>query len=182
LWPGGDWKQKDTAGDHGESRVFLACFSTHGNAKRTSYQREELLLAVDQFRLRAPGLPWLVAVRFDDCELPLFDLGRAGLSCPPSVPPKIIPCISRDDSGSCERYALLPVVVAPRRCCQTLPYSSSLEDGGVPTQLIDIRIHLQLIPQSRGRIVISTVLDGLAELLESPQGLGLDYFALAGGE
>ena len=55
--------------------AFVACFSRAGRVRPKSYQNEELLLAVDQFRQRAPGQPWLIPVRFDDCDVPDLDLG-----------------------------------------------------------------------------------------------------------
>jgi hypothetical protein len=32
-------------------------------------------LGIDQLRLRRPGKPWLIPVRFDDCEIPDFSIG-----------------------------------------------------------------------------------------------------------
>lgn len=55
--------------------VFLACFSSHSAARTTSYQNEELTLAIEQFRLRPPDAKWLIPVRFDDCQVPWFSLG-----------------------------------------------------------------------------------------------------------
>ena len=36
---------------------------------------EELLLAIEQLRRRRPDDPWLIPVRFDDCDVPDFELG-----------------------------------------------------------------------------------------------------------
>jgi hypothetical protein len=55
--------------------VFIACFSSHSAARQHSYQNEELLLAIDQLRQRQPNDPWLIPVRFDDCDVPDFELG-----------------------------------------------------------------------------------------------------------
>jgi hypothetical protein len=41
---------------------------------------EELLLAIDQLRLRRPDDPWLIPVRFDNCNVPELELG-AGPEC-----------------------------------------------------------------------------------------------------
>jgi hypothetical protein len=42
---------------------------------RRSYQNEELILAIEQSRLRGPDDTWLIPVRFDDCEIPDRDIG-----------------------------------------------------------------------------------------------------------
>lgn len=75
LWPGDEWKLRISKAINDNSLVFLGCFSTTSVAKEKTYQREEILLAVDQVRLRPPGAGWFIPVRFDDVELPYYDLG-----------------------------------------------------------------------------------------------------------
>jgi hypothetical protein len=75
LWPGQDWKQKIRDAISDGSFAFIACFSSRSIAKPATYQNEELLLAIEQMRLRLPGTPWLIPVRFDDCALSDLDLG-----------------------------------------------------------------------------------------------------------
>jgi hypothetical protein len=75
LWPGEDWRVKIRHAITKDSLVFIACFSNESNIRKTSYQREELLLAIDQLRLRRPDDPWFIPVRFDDCSLPDVDIG-----------------------------------------------------------------------------------------------------------
>jgi hypothetical protein len=75
LWPGEDWRQKIGHAITDNALVFIACFSRHGAARTRSYQNEELLLAVDQLRLRRPDDPWLIPVRFDDCDIPDLAIG-----------------------------------------------------------------------------------------------------------
>jgi hypothetical protein len=75
LWAGQDWRIEIRRAITNNSLVFIACFSSHSAARRQSYQNEELLLAIDQLRLRPVGDPWLIPVRFDDCDIPEFDLG-----------------------------------------------------------------------------------------------------------
>src|SRR5215831_533837 len=58
-----------------DALVFVACFSTRSVARVKTYQNEELLLAVEQLRMRRPDNPWLIPVRFDDCVIPDLDLG-----------------------------------------------------------------------------------------------------------
>jgi TIR domain len=75
LWPGDDWKLQIRRAIQRNSLAFIACFSAQSIARTKSYQNEELTLAVEEFRLRPPGRPWLFPVRFDDVDLPDFDLG-----------------------------------------------------------------------------------------------------------
>lgn len=55
--------------------AFIPCFSRYSVARRISSQNEELHFAVSQLQLRRPDYPWLIPVRFDDCEIPEFELG-----------------------------------------------------------------------------------------------------------
>lgn len=73
--PGEDWCVKIREAITGDTLVFIACFSRRSVARRKSYQNEEILLAVGQLRLRKPDDPWLIPVRFDDCEIPDYELG-----------------------------------------------------------------------------------------------------------
>src|ERR1700750_1044935 len=75
LWPGEDWRAKIRGAISRDALVFIACFSSHSSARQQSYQNEELLLAIDQLRRRRPDDPWLIPVRFDDCDVPDFELG-----------------------------------------------------------------------------------------------------------
>lgn len=75
LWPGEDWRVRIRAAITGESLAFIACFSRYSVSRQMSYQNEELLLAIEQLRQRAPGVPWLIPVRLDDCVVPDLDIG-----------------------------------------------------------------------------------------------------------
>ena len=75
LWPGEDWRAKIRRAITNSALVFIACFSRQSQARRRSYQNEELTLAIDQLRQRRPEDPWLIPVRFDDCEIPDLDIG-----------------------------------------------------------------------------------------------------------
>jgi len=75
LSPGQDWREKIRHAITKDSLVFLACFSTKSVSREISYQNEELILAVEQMRIRRPGQPWLIPIRFDDCDIPDLDLG-----------------------------------------------------------------------------------------------------------
>lgn len=75
LWPGEDWRMKIRHAITGDALVFIACFSEASLARAKSYQNEELVLAIEQLRLRRPEVPWLIPVRFDECDLPDWDIG-----------------------------------------------------------------------------------------------------------
>lgn len=75
LWPGDDWKLRIREAITRNSLAFIACFSSKSASRPVSYQNEELLLAIEQLRQRPPTTPWLIPVRFDECEVPEFDLG-----------------------------------------------------------------------------------------------------------
>jgi hypothetical protein len=75
LQPGDDWRKKIRHAISEDSLVFIACFSSHSAARIKSYQNEELTLAIEQLRLRLPDNPWLIPVRFDECDIPDLDLG-----------------------------------------------------------------------------------------------------------
>lgn len=75
LWPGEDWRAKIRDAIAADSLAFVACFSTNSEERQKSYQRDELLIAIEQLRLRAADRPYLLPVRFDDCEIPDLDIG-----------------------------------------------------------------------------------------------------------
>jgi TIR domain/UTRA domain len=75
LWPGEDWRAKIRQAITGNALVFIACFSPESIGRTRGYQNEELILAIEQLRLRRPGEPWLIPVRFDDCDIPDLDIG-----------------------------------------------------------------------------------------------------------
>jgi hypothetical protein len=75
LWPGEDWRSKIRDAISKDALVFVACFSRKGASRKVSYQNEELILAIEQLRLRRPDEPWLIPVRFDNCDIPDLDIG-----------------------------------------------------------------------------------------------------------
>ncbi len=75
LWPGEDWRARIRNAITSNTLAFIACFSSRSVSRASSYQNEELTLAVDELRKRHPSQPWLIPVRFDDCEIPDRDLG-----------------------------------------------------------------------------------------------------------
>ena len=75
LWPGEDWRTKIRRAITDNALAFIACFSQRSVARDRSYQNEELVLAIEQLRQRNPDDPWLIPVRFDDCDIPDRDIG-----------------------------------------------------------------------------------------------------------
>lgn len=75
LWPGEDWRAKIRRAITDDALAFIACFSSRSVSRQKSYQNEELLLAIEQLRLRRPDDSWLIPVRFDDCDVPDRDIG-----------------------------------------------------------------------------------------------------------
>lgn len=76
LWPGEDWRVKIRRAITDDALIFIACFSKNSLARARSYQNEELILAIEELRLRRPDVPWIIPVRFDDCDIPDLDIGR----------------------------------------------------------------------------------------------------------
>jgi hypothetical protein len=75
LWPGEDWRAKIRQAIQDNALVFIACFSHQSLARRRSYQNEELVLAIEELRRRPLDDPWLIPVRFSDCDIPDYDIG-----------------------------------------------------------------------------------------------------------
>jgi TIR domain len=75
LWPGEDWRMNIRRAITTDALAFVVCFSKNSENRRVSGQNEELMLAVDQLRLRRPDQPWLIPVRLDDVSIPSIDIG-----------------------------------------------------------------------------------------------------------
>jgi TIR domain len=75
LRPGEDWRAKIRKAIADNALVFIACFSHASCARSKSYQNEEITLAIEQMRLRRPNDPWLIPVRFDECDIPEWNIG-----------------------------------------------------------------------------------------------------------
>lgn len=75
LWPGENWQIKIRHAITENALVFIACFSVNSLARRKGWHNEELVLAIEQLRQRNPDEPWLIPVRFDDCDIPDRDIG-----------------------------------------------------------------------------------------------------------
>ena len=75
LWPGEDWRAKIRQAITDDALVFIACFSRASLTRLKTYQNEELILAIEQLRLRRPDDRWLIPVRLDECDIPDRDIG-----------------------------------------------------------------------------------------------------------
>jgi hypothetical protein len=75
LLPGQDRRSEIRRAIGEGALVFIACFSCYSLARPRSVQNEELLLAIEQLRMRLPDDPWLIPVRFDDCRVPEIEIG-----------------------------------------------------------------------------------------------------------
>lgn len=75
LWPGQDWRGEIRGAITKGALVFIACFSAASESRPSSGQNEELVLALEQLRLRRPDQPWLIPVRFDDVDIPELEIG-----------------------------------------------------------------------------------------------------------
>src|SRR5712691_937760 len=78
-----NWSQDDrtteTKGAISDSTVALLCLSEARLARTKSFQHLESVLLVTSLRERQDGQPWLIPVRFDDCQVPDIDLGAGRL-------------------------------------------------------------------------------------------------------
>jgi hypothetical protein len=77
LFPGSDWATEIRTAITSGSLAFIACFSDASDSRDSSYQYEELILAIDQFRKLPPNRQWLFPVRFDDVAMPEYSLGAS---------------------------------------------------------------------------------------------------------
>jgi TIR domain len=74
LRPGVFWEAEIRKAVITRSLAFVACFSQNTELRRTTFQNEELLTAVEHMRRLTPGTTWLIPVRFTDCAIPYFPL------------------------------------------------------------------------------------------------------------
>jgi len=74
LGPGDDWQRVIRQAIQGSALAFIPCFSKAANEKERTVMREEIYLAIAEYKLRPPDRPWILSVRFDDCEVPDYDL------------------------------------------------------------------------------------------------------------
>jgi formylglycine-generating enzyme required for sulfatase activity len=69
IKPGQRW-QKAIEDAIRSGAFFVACFSQAYAERTRSYMNEELLLAIEEVRLRPEEATWFIPIRLDDCEIP----------------------------------------------------------------------------------------------------------------
>lgn len=107
-------------------------FFENGEVRVTSYQNEELILAVEQMRLRTSDHTWLTPVRFGECAIPSFDLSTGrGLE---SLQRIDLICGSRELGIPCLDGALLGILHARGKSLDPGPVA--LVDPGPGTALM----------------------------------------------
>jgi len=74
IQPGARWKQSIRKAIE-QGAFFIACFSQKYADKVRSYMNEELLLAVEELRLRSTQNTWFIPVKLSDCEIPDREIG-----------------------------------------------------------------------------------------------------------
>ncbi|ALU73348.1 hypothetical protein H351_29855 (plasmid) [Rhodococcus erythropolis R138] len=75
--PGGTrWKAEIQKAITQNSLAFVACYSKTGETKKSNGQNEELDLAAGELRKRRPDTMWLFNVRFDDSDIPRYNIGN----------------------------------------------------------------------------------------------------------
>jgi uncharacterized LabA/DUF88 family protein len=78
IRPGQRWQQAIEDAIRSGS-FFVACFSQAYSARTRSYMNEELLVAIEEVRLRPEAASWFIPVRLDECAIPDRRIGP-GLS------------------------------------------------------------------------------------------------------
>lgn len=74
LFPGDAWKAKIREAIQGDALAFIPVFSQRSEDRDKSQMREEIRLAIDEYRKMAPDRPWIFSVRLDDVQVPLTEI------------------------------------------------------------------------------------------------------------
>jgi len=74
LNPGEKWRNSIRKAIKG-GMFFIACFSENYLHKDSSYMNEELILAIEELRLRPYDKSWFIPIRLSDCEIPDRPIG-----------------------------------------------------------------------------------------------------------
>ena len=73
LGPGARWKQEIRNAIR-EGSFFIACFSKEYNNRVKTQMNEELLLAIEQLRLRPNNKVWFIPIKLNECEIPSLEI------------------------------------------------------------------------------------------------------------
>lgn len=77
LIPGERWKSAIRRAIK-NGAFFVACFSGNYTERKLTYMNEELLLAVEELRLRPRDQVWFIPIRLSRCTLPDLPIGPGG--------------------------------------------------------------------------------------------------------
>lgn len=69
IYPGQRWKDVIRKAI-GNGSYFVACFSSAYFQKDKTYMNEELVLAIEELRLRPSDRTWFIPLRLDECKIP----------------------------------------------------------------------------------------------------------------
>ena len=76
LLPGVRWQDAIKSAIESGS-YFIACFSANSTKRTKTYMNEELLIAVDELRMRSRDRTWFLPVMLSSCEVPATPIGAA---------------------------------------------------------------------------------------------------------
>lgn len=74
IKPGHRWKSEIWEGIR-KGTFFLACFSKEHSERDTTYMNEELLIAIEELRLRPTDRAWFIPIKLNECEIPNQSIG-----------------------------------------------------------------------------------------------------------
>lgn len=74
IAPGMRWRQSIRRAIR-DGAFFIACFSKQYNERGRTYMNEELILAIEELRLRPTDTAWFIPVKLNRCEIPDRDIG-----------------------------------------------------------------------------------------------------------
>jgi hypothetical protein len=74
IQPGQRWRDAIRAAIK-SGALFVACFSRASALRAKSYMNEELVLAMEELRLRSTDREWFIPLRLDDSEIPSRAIG-----------------------------------------------------------------------------------------------------------
>jgi len=74
LFPGVRWQDAIRSAIE-SGTFFLACFSLNATRRSRTYMNEELLIAVDELRIRSRDRAWFLPVIFSACDIPAIPIG-----------------------------------------------------------------------------------------------------------
>jgi TIR domain len=76
IFPGMLWKDAITRAIR-EGAFFIACFSAEAERQERTYMREEIILAIDELRLRSLNKSWFIPVLINDTNVPSVRISNA---------------------------------------------------------------------------------------------------------